>query len=180
MTKSLLSLIFLSTILWSCNQQDAADVNYFFDTEVFADEVIKKMENSEAVIFKSNSINNEMAEAEVAEVDWSKELELLKQANINKAAFQLSYRTDSSALATQYSIESEESLPVKELTIKKDSLGNVTEITAKLSTDNYLYSSEKNLKYSFDQKKLSSYEVNGWQELFIGDRKNFSISGETR
>jgi hypothetical protein len=169
-----------SVFLLSCSQQNQADVDIFFDAEDFANVVIEKMETTQHVVFKQNRINDQKTEAELTEIDWSKELELLKQANINKAAFQLSYETEESPQKTHYKLISEESLPVKEMTILKDSSGKVSEIKAHLSTDNYLYASEKNLVFRFTNDLVTSYHVDGWQELFIGDRKAFEIKGEVK
>lgn len=176
--KTLFTLICGSFFLLSCSQQNQADVDIFFDSEDFANTVIQKMEAENPAVFKQNRINEEKSEAELTEIDWSKELELLKQANINKAAFQLSYETEESPLQTHYSLISEEPLPVKEMTVLKDSTGRISEIKAHLSTDNYLYASEKNMVFHFENDLVTSYHVEGWQELFIGDRKSFEINGE--
>lgn len=178
--KTLFAALFGSIILLSCSQQNKADVNIFFDSEGFANEIIEKMEMVKPVVYKKNTINQEESEAELSDIDWSKELELLKQANINKVAFQLSYETEESALQTHYSLVSDDPLLVKKMTILKDSTGQISQIKAHLSTDNYLYASEKNLVFNFDQNMVTDYHVNGWQELFIGDRKTFEINGEVK
>ena len=50
-------------------------------------------------------------------------------------------------------------------------------VEALLQTKNYLYQSEKHFLMNLDKKHLTSYQIEGWQKLFIGKRKEFKVNG---
>jgi hypothetical protein len=76
-----------------------------------------------------------------------------------------------------YSLKDGENLPVKTLKILFDENELPQHIEALIKVKNYLYQSEKTLSMDLDKKKLKTYHIEGWQELFIGKRKGFAVVG---
>jgi hypothetical protein len=110
-------------------------------------------------------------------IDWQKELELFLQADLNKQSYQLSYNKEETPKMVVYMLKEGESLPVKSLKIIFDEDKSVKHIEALIQTENYLYKSEKYLLMTLDKNHLTHYQIEGWQELFIGKKKNFKVDG---
>lgn len=149
----------------------------YFDLVGFIDSEIKYMEAQNLTVFKTVKINEEIEELESTDIDWAKELEIIKQADLNKAAFKLSYDISETDTLISYKLKQGEKLPVSLVTIQKDKNGVVVEIESKYHTENYLYNSSKTAILHLKNGHLKSYSMIGWQELFIGSRKNFEVTG---
>ncbi len=177
MRKVIFLLSFSFNFLIGCNQEEANLNNVFFDVTSFTEKQIEMLEKSNPQVSKKTRINEEKEDFTTSDIDWSKELELLKQTDINKAAFQLSYIEEKTPSSILYRLKEGEKLPVTSLEIYKDSMGKVEKITSHISTDNYLYKSEKDIHLTFKNEQLQTYGISGWQELFIGSKKEFEIEG---
>jgi len=49
-----------------------------------------------------------------------------------------------------------------------------------MHTNNYLYESEKKLTADLVNNQLRCYKIEGYQELFIGSKKGFSVEGKIK
>ncbi len=131
-------------------------------------------------------VGQEEEKRSTREVDWKRELELFLQADINKPAYRLSYaaaRPDS--LTYEYVLQTEEDLPVRFLKVVLDKTnGKPLLIEAKISSENQLYESEKNLSIRCEEKagvwRVAAYQIKGFQELVISDRKPFDVRVEVQ
>jgi hypothetical protein len=168
----------ISTALLSCNPVgNDSEQKTYFDLAGFIDAEIKYMDAQNVTVLKTVKINKETEELESTKIDWNKELEILKQSDLNKAAFKLSYDISETDSLISYKLKEGENLPVALVKILKDKNGEIVEIESKYHTENYLYNSSKTAQINLKNGHLNSYSMIGWQELFIGSRKNFEIKG---
>jgi hypothetical protein len=170
--------IVLAAVAASCQQKDTATEKAFFDLEEFASTVSKDLQKQNPSVDKFSRIGQDEARDTVQHIDWSKELELLKQSDLNKAAYRNAYQKIRNGNELSYTLNFGEDLPVKMLVIRFDNENKVSSIATLHTTKNYLYSSEKELSMNFSAGQLNDYEIRGWQELFIGGKKEFEVTGK--
>ncbi|RYC69145.1 MULTISPECIES: hypothetical protein [Spirosoma] len=164
------------------NQQNQPPV--YYDVAGFVQKQIKGLTARKPLVRKTVQINQERSQQQTAELDWSRELELFSQADINKPALRSSYqiaRPDS--LTYQYTLKkSEERLTVRSLTVRLDSTTRQPrQIEAVLQTSNPLYSSERHLLLenglSGQQWQVKRYKLAGFQKLSYFDKNEFMVEG---
>jgi hypothetical protein len=80
-------------------------------------------------------------------------------------------------MGVKYFLKETENLPVKFLEINRLGEDGI-EIRALVNSHNYLYDTERNLKLSIKQGQLLDYQINGFQKVVFGEKKNFKIRGE--
>ncbi|WP_341226026.1 hypothetical protein [uncultured Arcticibacterium sp.] len=181
MTKAILKnfsfLLILGLI--SCNPEESSvKEKTFYDLETVIQNEIDWLTENKPTVHKSVRINDESEELNTNDIDWKKELEIIIQSDLNKAAYKLSYDETDSLNQISYKLKAGEKLPVSSLEIFKDENGNLLKINSVHTTDNYLYKSTKNVLVEFLNGHLSTYDINGNQELFIGTEKTFEIAGK--
>jgi hypothetical protein len=177
MKKVLLSaIVLLTSILSSCSQgENTAFENQYVDLQVIIEKTIRSNEVSNPTYLKEVWINDEREAITAENLDWAKELEVFYLADLNKRDYLNKYAKDSSSYELIYSLRSEDEAPVKKLAVRFDSTRSISEIKAILTTDNFLYESERELYLQFLNAQLIKYEINGWQELFIGSKKTYRM-----
>ncbi len=168
----------LVMLVMACQPQTSQSGKTFFDLEKLADQLIAENEKSNPSVRKFSKIGEKENEELISDIDWSKELELLRQSDLNKSAYTLSYEEEKSTETITYTLKKGENLPVKRLTIELDENGKPHHIESLQRTKNYLYSSEKDLIVDLKDGNLVNYQIKGWQELFVGGRKEFEVRGE--
>ena len=169
--------------LTSCQTpaETSTEPNAYYDVKGFVQNQIQFLSQQQPMIEKTMVVGKDEEKRTTREVDWKKELELFLQADINKPAFRLSYVTERpDSLTYEYKIQTEEDLPVRFLKIILDKeSGKPALIEAKISSKNKLYESEKNLAMRCEEKagvwRVASYQIKGFQELVISDRKPFDV-----
>jgi len=114
----------------------------------------------------------------VPQVDWTKELQIFYQADINKPALRGAYSVDSSATADGAELYTYTRQPgienaVTVLRVERDQAG-VRAVSATLSQNNPLFSSEKKMELRAQNGTLTSYQVKGVQKLVLFDTVRYS------
>lgn len=172
------SIVILSLLtLFSCSQEATTTQKVNFDLAGVIQNQINQLSKTKPSVSKTVFLNSEQENIKTKDIDWSKELSLFLEADLNKQAYQSSYdvsKTDSTEI---YTLKSTENLPVKALKLFFDSKKNLNHVEASLQTKNYLYESEKELSLTLEESKLKNYEIKASQELFIGKKKDFRIIG---
>jgi hypothetical protein len=179
---SLAILLLLSACQAPAEKSDEPAV--YYDVKGFIESQIQLLNQTKPAVEKTMVVGNDQEKRTTNEVNWQKELELFVQADINKPAYRQSYaiaRPDS--LTYEYTIQTQEDLPVRYLKVVLDKPdGQPTLIEAKVMAQNKLYESEKNLMMRCARKsgnwRVASYQIKGFQELVISDRKPFDVSVE--
>ncbi len=182
---TLFLFLILSTVL-ACQSPGPTQQqpNLYYDVAGFITGQVQLLAQQSPSVKKTMMVNGEEEVRTTQEVDWDQELELFLQTDLNKPAYRLSYITSRpDSLTYEYKIRPDEDLPVRYLRVKLDAPGGKPEeIQARLLTENKLYQSEKNLLLRSGAVggtwRVKSYQIQGYQELAISDRKPFAIRGE--
>jgi len=169
--------------LTSCQNpaETTTEPNVYYDVEGFVQSQIQLLSQQQPTIEKTMVVGQDEEKRTTKAVDWKKEFELFLQADINKPAFRQSYATQRpDSLTYAYTIRTGEDLPVQFLKVILDkNSGKPALIEAKISSKNKLYESEKNLSMRSEAKagvwRVASYQIKGFQELVISDRKPFDV-----
>ncbi len=171
-------LLFISLLLLGCTESSNENTpKYYYDLAGFINQQITQLTKNQPITEKKLLIGEKTETIQTKDTDWKKELELFLQADLNKQSYQLSYAKDSTQNTVIYQLKKGENLSVKTLKIEFDEDKSPKHIEALIQVENYLYQSEKNLSMDLDKKQLKNYQIEGWQELFIGKRKGFKVVG---
>jgi hypothetical protein len=120
----------------------------------------------------------------VPQVDWTKELQIFQQADINKPALRGTYAIDS--LTTPEGLTKRiyrrlpgQEFPVEQLTVV--TLGPaVQSLKATLAQDNPLVYSQKKLELQCQSGHLVAYRIDGVQKLILFDTVRYSAAGKVQ
>lgn len=178
--------VLLFLILTSCdNPVQQNQPNVYYDVAGFVERQIGDLSARKPLVDKTVLVNEERNQQATRDINWSRELELFAQADINKPALQNSYqvaRPDS--LTYQYTLkQSEERLTVRSLTVRLDSATRQPRrIEAVLQTNNPLYVSERHLLLESGSAneqpwRVQHYKLTGFQKLSYFDRNEFRVEG---
>ena len=157
----------------SSNQEKSNRKLVHFDIEKYFKEQINQLTADNYTLNKTVYHNDANESKSFQIVDWSKELNIFKDYNINKASFIGKYTIDTvidnNTKTIQY-IASDSALALKQLSIIFDN-DIIVEISFKKSSDNFLYNSLQELTYF----PLKGYKVSGKQKTATGQLINYSI-----
>ena len=123
-------------------KQDQALV--YYDVAGFINNQISDLSARHPAVQKTVSVDNKRSQQTTADINWSRELGLFSQADINKPALRNSYQIDRpDSLTYIYTLKpTEERLTVQSLTVRLDeTTRKPQQIEAVLQTDNPLYTS---------------------------------------
>lgn len=182
--------VFLSILLVisSCSgppQQNQP--NSYYDVLGFVKQQISNLSVQKPMVSKAVAVNETRNQQNTRDINWTRELELFTQADINKPALRSSYqivRPDS--LTYQYTLKnSEERLTVRSLRVQVDSVTHQPRrIEAVLQTQNPLYSSERTLLLESGltggQWRVQHYKLAGFQKLPYFDKNKFVVEGRVQ
>ncbi|GAB3887540.1 hypothetical protein [Spirosoma agri] len=162
--------------------------NVYYDVSGFVKHQISDLSAQKPLVHKTVAINARQDQENKTDVNWTRELELFTQADINKPALRNSYqiaRPDS--LTYQYTLKrSEERLTVRSLNVRLDAVTHQPRlIEAVLQTSNPLYSSERHLLLESgpatgQQWRVQHYKVAGYQKLPYFDKNEFLVDGKVQ
>lgn len=178
--------ILLLFVISSCTnpaQQDQP--NAYYDVLGFVKQQITDLSVQKPLVRKAVGINENRSQQNTREINWSRELALFTQADINKPALRTSYQiTRPDSLTYQYTLKnSADQLTVQSLTVQVDSITHQPRrIEAVLQTQNPLYSSERNLLLesgpTVGQWRVKHYKLSGFQKLPYFDKDRFLVEGQ--
>jgi len=160
--------------------------NVYYDVLSFVKHQIDDLAAQKPLVKKTVSINQRHTEQQTNDVNWSRELELFTQVDINKPALRNSYQiVQPDSLTYRYTLKkSEERLTVRSLTVQLDSATHQPRlIEAVLQTSNPLYSSERHLLLESgpigkQQWRVKHYKLTGYQKLSFFDKNQFLVEGQ--
>ncbi|KAA9333080.1 hypothetical protein F0P96_08845 [Hymenobacter busanensis] len=182
-----LGLAVLGLGLTACSGDGASDRPArrpagYFDVPALLDAQVKQLQAQHPRLKKQVALRNGQTEtAQLADVNWSNELQLFYQADINKPALRGAYQVqtaDSAGLTRRtFRRQPEVDHPVIEMTVLQ--AGNtVRELRASLSQNNPLFFSGKRLRLRFGADgQLTDYQVRGSQKLVVFDSTRYLASG---
>jgi len=161
------------------NPAQEARPGTFYDLKTFLNTQIAALNAQKPAVLKRMSLNGQLQNETMRVADWTRELDLFLQADINKQAYQASYtvsRPDS--LTYEYQLKPEENLPVGYLKVILDSLDRQPRrVEAILLTKNSLYESRRMLWLETRGGTISRYHIEGFQQLAWLEKKPFMVEG---
>ena len=176
-------------MLFACdNPVETNQANVYFDVAGYVRAQVATLKRQNPTVQKQTRIKDKSQNQTVKNIDWSRELELFTQADINKPAFRKSYdvaRPDS--LTYHYTLKpTEEKLAVRSLTVILDAKTRQPRlIEAVLRTQNLLYESERKLTLgsgpgSGARWQVKQYKLTGFQQLTYFDKNDFFVEGRVQ
>ncbi|GAB3642879.1 hypothetical protein [Spirosoma arcticum] len=184
-----LGCLLIALIVSSCqNSAPPNQPNVYYDVAGYVKRQIADLSARKPLVSKTVLINEKTSRQDIRDVNWSRELELFSQADINKPALRTSYRiTRPDSLTYQYTLKkSEEKLTVRSLRVQLDSATRQPRrIEAVLQTANALYSSERHLSMESGSAgpngwQVRHYKLSGFQKLPYFDKNAFAVEGRVK
>ncbi|MFD1144055.1 hypothetical protein ACFQ4C_23215 [Larkinella insperata] len=162
------------------NPAKEAPVGTYYDLKSYIEQQISQLQKQQPTVEKQAGFGKEKDQQTTKEIDWSRELDLFLQADINKQAYQTSYQKNRpDSLTYEYTLKTTEKLPVQFLRIELDSATHqLRRVKATLRTKNSLYESERNVWLEAEKGNLKRYHIDGFQQLAWLDPKQFLIEGK--
>lgn len=127
---------------------------------------------------QKNSTINGHTDKQIVLADWSKEFDLVREADLNKPSWQGSFTIDSTDNKICYSTENK-AISVKKLCVTYSSKHLPTHVWAQITEDNMLYTSGREMHLYFDttqtQTVLRAYGMSGFQKVLLKDTMRYEI-----
>lgn len=165
-------VIAIAFALASCNEEEEAELHFFFDSEEFAETEIGRLQLRTSEVSKTIVLNGESETLEHIEADstvYQEMRNLFKQANINDAKFVVEYEIDTFWMMDPITMENIEVLNYTtsnpELKLKWMQVYSNGSLKACLAMKNFLFSYEKEIFY----KNGESFSVLSWQKTLSQD-----------
>jgi hypothetical protein len=106
-------------------------------------------------------------------IDWAQELQLFKEADINRPAWAGEYEVSEAAGKISYKAK-KNTQPIR-LLIVGGALEKPDYIEAHLSHTNLLFHTERRLQLQFKNGALATYRMEGYQKTFFSDTTRYSM-----
>lgn len=177
MKKYLIVLLILPLLVACTTGSEDVKLTKYFDSKALVEKQITLLLKESVGVLKTVSIGDKAEEKKIEKLDWSKELEMFSSIDLNKQSYVNSYTIEKSDTLWTYKLKGAENLPIKLVRIHYDSHKEVVALDAQISNKNYLYASEKKIKLTLIQGRISEYEIVGFQQLVFSDKKIFKIRG---
>jgi hypothetical protein len=154
----------------------------YFDVKGFLDQQVTLLTQRHPAVEKQVTLRDGQVETtRVEKIDWTKELQIFYQADINKPALRGAYETqDARAGDTIDAVKTYRRKPGVENSVEQlrvtqtDTRGGSVE--AVLTQDNPLFFSRKVLQLHYQRGLLTSYQVQGVQKLVLFDTLRYSAN----
>lgn len=174
-------VLFLLLFLASCTQsENKIQSKTYYDLAGLINQQISDLSAKKPLVEKTVLLADKQERIKTKDINWNKELELFLQADLNKQSYLSAYIVDVKDKRISYRLKEGDKMPVNELTIEFDEKDLPKHIEATMHTNNYLYESDKRLTANLLDNQLRSYKIEGYQELFIGSKKKFSVEGKIK
>jgi hypothetical protein len=176
--------ILILFVLQACMQKNETKTNYYYDVEAKVLEQIHNLQKSKQIFYKTTKADGKEEAKELQHIDWEKELSFFLQANINKSAFRGLYEeteTEKGDTLFKTYIAKDVNLKVEKLVIGLSKTHqDFWSMEAKIRTDNYLYSSQRELRMLCSDKQIISYHIRGKQKMIFSEPEFFEIKAHKK
>ena len=169
--------IWLSGILlvfYGCNPaaKNQGDALNYFDLKGYFEKEAARLTKNNPVFTKTVTVNDDAESKKIRIADWTKELSIFSDADINRNAWKGLFKTTNTGDQEIYTSDHEK-VPVKEVRITKRN-GEVYHIRILVKNTNILYNSADTLSYYPD----SLYQVKKKQHIKLLAEKKYTITGK--
>lgn len=176
MIKKLVILVF-ALAMFSCNQRKEAEANtdlLYFDVKGYFGKEISRLQKLNPVVNKTVNVNG-TAENKTAKItDWTKELAIFVNADINKTSWKGSFKVTAQNGVDIYTSDN------RKITVKKVSITwngqKAGKIEIIIDNKNILYQSQDTLTYCPD----SLYAIRKQQKIRLLKQKKYSVIGKLK
>ena len=165
-----LSLLFLTACGPSAPQGKAPKT--YFDLKGYMEQEVIRLNKLNPTVDKTVTVNNQAERKKIKVANWTDELTVFLDADINKSAWQGLFEVSKNDTLETYR-SNDDKVFVKSLQVERKNK-EVTAITILLTTTNYLYQSADTLRYYPD----SLYEIRKQQHIKLLNPKQYRISGK--
>jgi hypothetical protein len=143
----------------------------YFDLKGYFEQEAMRLNKTKPLVYKTVKVNEATENKKIRIADWNKELANFIDADINKNAWQGSFKIERTADQDLFT-SNDEKIVVKKLkiTYKND---KITTIEILLNTSNYLYHSTDTLTYQPEK----GYEIKKTQQIKLLNPKRYEIKG---
>ncbi|WP_406823542.1 hypothetical protein [Pedobacter sp. KACC 23697] len=163
--------------LFSCNQRKEAEANtdlVYFDIKGYFEKEISRLQKLNPIVNKTVSVNGAVESKSSKIADWSKELAIFVNADINKTSWKGSFKTKKQNGVDIYTSDHKK-IPIKKISITwKDKKADIIEII--IDNKNILYRSQDTLTYCPD----SLYSIKKQQKIRLLKDKKYSVIGKLK
>jgi len=167
-----LSILFFFSLLACTSSPEPA--THFYDWK----KELNQLSSSPLSVKKTVILDGTTEVIDSVQVDLQKEWALFQEADLNKPAYALSYSDNSAPGIIQYTLKKGEDLPVRSFKISLDSAGRPSQVDFKISSQNLIYSTSKNLSMRFIAGRVVSYTISGSQALrWFSSPTRYTVSG---
>lgn len=169
----IIAILFICSGLFSCDNSNHTNRirPAYFDLKGFFEQESLRLNRINTPVFKTISRNGDR-ESKKVRVNWTIELALFTESDINKPAWRNSYKKISGPGKTEY-IALENKLRTRKIEITR-SAKQITAICIINHTSNFLYSSTESLAYYPD----SAYSIEKQQAVKILGTNQFTVTGK--
>ncbi len=165
----IISALCLTACSFSDKKKEQA-VNYYNLQKYFFEEA-GRLNQSKPKVVKTVKHNNVSETQNIKIEDWTQELALFIESDINKAAWKNSYQKDSTSTKISY-IAKEENLRTRKIVILLND-NKPTKISITNQTKNNLYHTKEELIYIPD----SLYQIDKFQDVKVLGINNYQVRG---
>ncbi|WP_207423599.1 hypothetical protein [Desertivirga brevis] len=176
MRLSSLHKVSLLLLIAGCsNKQEASGVKSYFDISGFFSSEAASLHNEGATVLKTVIQNGKTEQKNITNINWKTELELFSNSDINKPAWDKSYKVSTTPYSTEYKAL-DAKLRTRKIRIEKKADGKAKHIYIQNEVNNMLYSTTEELHYYPD----SLYEIQKSQTVLILGDNNYKITGSLK
>ncbi len=172
-----LSILAFALALFSCNQQKEAEANTslsYFDVKGYFGKEISHLQQLNPNVDKTVSING-VSEHKTAKItDWTKELAIFVNADINKTSWKGSFKASKQDGADIYTSDSKK-IPIKKVSVMQGG-EKVDKVEIIIDNKNILYQSQDTLTYYPD----SLYIIKKNQKIRLLNEKKYLVIGKLK
>lgn len=155
------------------NPQTATHSLPYFSLAGYFEKEAVRLQQQNPEISKTVAKDGEEEQKNIHVADWEKEFALFIDADINKPAWQNSYRVDSIGFSITYT-STDSTLRTKEIYVEKSASDNVKHIRITNRVDNMLYQTNEQLDYYVD----SLYQISKQQQVRIIGKSHYAVTGK--
>ena len=184
----ILSGLILLIMAVSCTDLEPVEVESYYDVDSVVSAQYEELKKTQYPIRKITLLNG-VTDTSMLEVNdssrWSYELNLFRQAGINKPELQGTYQTEreetDSGHRIRYTPLEPEKRSVRYLEVEFEK-GNLRAIRARINKTNPVYGSERDLSMWFDgsrnTSRLQRYQIEGSQKMILKDSVKIRVTSE--
>ncbi|WP_412465711.1 hypothetical protein [Pedobacter sp. KLB.chiD] len=176
MIKKLFIPVFALALL-SCNQRKEAEANtnlVYFNIKGYFEKEISRLQKLNPTVNKTVSVNGTIESKSAKIADWTKELAIFVNADINKTSWKGSFKTKEQNGVDVYTSDHNK-IPVKKVSIswKGKKVGKIEII---IDNKNIVYRSQDTLTYFPD----SLYSIKKQQKIKLLTAKRYAVIGKLK